>query len=361
VERVTWDLMAYLAPRRSVVFVGRAAPDGLPENVRFLKTSSHLVTPRALFPLQFRRAAAKHLQIIAPRVTLSLGAVGPPTDVLWVQSVHVAWLRVARSVPVGRFSAPPQLRYLMPRHLVLLAMERQYFRRSRARAIICTSRREVDDLVENYGVDGAITCVLPNPFDPERFNPDRRAECRAEARAILGVGDGEIAVLFVANELHRKGFGEALAAIADVRDDRLSLHLIGRAPPTRYRAILGRLGLAQSVHYHGATDDVGWWLAGADLLLLPTQYEPFGLVIVEALASGVPVITTSVAGAAEAVQHGRTGLIQDDPYDVSELASLIRTAIAADLEAWGRRAAASVDAYRRDRVMARVEEILLLQ
>jgi hypothetical protein len=54
-----------------------------------------------------------------------------------------------------------------------------------------------------------------------------------------------------------------------------------------------------------------------------------------------------------------TGLIQQDPYDVPELASLIRTAIAVDLEAWGRRAAASVGAYRRDNVMARVEEILL--
>jgi UDP-glucose:(heptosyl)LPS alpha-1,3-glucosyltransferase len=249
----------------------------------------------------------------------------------------------------------------MPRHLVLLAMERQYFRTSRARAIICPSRRDVDDLAEIYGVDPTIACVVPNPFDPEVFNADRRAACRIEARASLGVGDSEIALLFVANELHRKGFGEALAALAEVRDERLSLHLIGRTPPTRYRATMGRLGLTQSVHYHGATNDVGWWLAGADLLLLPTQYEPFGLVIVEALASGVPVITTSVAGAAEAVEHGRTGLIQDDPYDVSELASLIRTAVAADLEAWGRHAAASVGAYSRDRVMAQVEEILLPQ
>jgi UDP-glucose:(heptosyl)LPS alpha-1,3-glucosyltransferase len=83
------------------------------------------------------------------------------------------------------------------------------------------------------------------------------------------------------------------------------------------------------------------------------------MVIVEALASGVPVITTRVAGASEAVQHGVTGLIQEDPYDVAELASLIRTAIAADLETWGARAATSVEVYRRDHVMPRVEEILL--
>jgi UDP-glucose:(heptosyl)LPS alpha-1,3-glucosyltransferase len=342
-----------------VVFVGRSAPDGLPENVGFLQTSADRLVPHSLSPLSFRRAALQHLQDLAPLATLSLGAVAPATDVLWVQSVHRAWLRVARRVPIGRISVPPEIRYVMPKHLVLLAMEDQYFRRSRPRAIICTSRREVDDLAELYGVDPAITTVLPNPFDPQMFNIGRRADCRTEARARLGVGDDGIALLFVANELHRKGFAQALAALAMVDDDRLTLHLIGRTPPTAYDAIIDRLGLAGRVRYHGATDDVGWWLGGTDLLLLPTQYEPFGLVIVEALASGVPVITTRVAGAAEAVQHGVTGLIQDDPYDVSELASLIRIAVAANLVEWGERAATSVDAYRRDHVMARVEEILL--
>ena len=104
---------------------------------------------------------------------------------------------------------------------------------------------------------------------------------------------------------------------------------------------------------------MAWWYAGGDLLVLPTQYEPFGLVVVEALASGLPVITTRLAGAAEAIVPGVTGLIQEDPYDVSELASLIQASIAADLDEWGRNAAGSVSAYRRDHVMARVEEILL--
>ena len=93
-------------------------------------------------------------------------------------------------------------------------------------------------------------------------------------------------------------------------------------------------------------------------MVLPTQYEPFGLVIVEALASGVPVITSRLAGASEAVRDGRTGLILEDPYDVEELAGLLATAGRADLEAWGREAASSVDPYRRDHVMGEVERII---
>lgn len=246
----------------------------------------------------------------------------------------------------------------MPRHLVLLAMERQYFKRFQPRTIICTSQEEAEDLASLYGIDPSITRVLPNPFDPDQFNIGRRARHRSEARARMGLEEGDFALLFVANELHRKGFAQALGALAKVNDHRATLHLIGRTPPTAYAATIERLGLSSRVRYHGLTSDIGWWYAGGDLLVLPTQYEPFGLVIIEALASGLPVITTRLAGAAAAVQDGLTGLIQEDPYDVLELASLISSALDADLDEWSRSAAGSVNEYRRDRVMPEVERIL---
>jgi UDP-glucose:(heptosyl)LPS alpha-1,3-glucosyltransferase len=355
---MTWDLLEHLAACRSVAFVGSRAPDGLPKNVSFIAARPSALAPRALEPLEFRRRAARALRTWSPGVTISLGAITPATDVVWVHSVHRAWLRIGRQVPYGRITAPARLRYAMPRHLVLLAMEWEYFTRSRARKIICTSHREADDLAELYGVDPALMTVLPDPFDPGQFNIGRRVRHRAEARARMGLEDGEIALLFVANELHRKGFAQALGALAKLDDHRVTLHLVGRTPPTAYAATIERLGLSGRVAYHGATSDVGWWYAGGDLLLLPTQYEPFGLVVIEALASGLPVITTRLAGAAAAVQHGTTGFILDDPYSVSELASLISSALDANLDEWSRTAAGSVDGYRRDRVMPEVERIL---
>lgn len=73
--------------------------------------------------------------------------------------------------------------------------------------------------------------------------------------------------------------------------------------------------------------------AGADILVLPTQYEPFGLVIVEALATGLPVITTELAGAAVAVEPGANGLLQSDPYNADKLAGLVRQALNTDTRA----------------------------
>ena len=253
---------------------------------------------------------------------------------------------------------PAAVRFAMPRHRTLLAMESQYFRRSRPRHILCTSRREVDDLARLYQVDPALTTVVPNPFDPERFNPGRRAEYRADARLALGIGDHELALVLIANELHRKGLGQTLEAMALNDDHRMTLHVVGKAGLGPYQATIQRLGLDDRVSYHGPTQDVSWHLAAADLMVLPTQYEPFGLVIVEALASGVPVITSRLAGASEAVRDGRTGLLLEDPYDVQELAGLLDRAGQADLDAWGLEAANSVEPYRRDHVMQRVERII---
>jgi UDP-glucose:(heptosyl)LPS alpha-1,3-glucosyltransferase len=164
--------------------------------------------------------------------------------------------------------------------------------------------------------------------------------------------------MLVANELHRKGLAQTLEALARAEDRTMSLHVVGKAGLGPFRPLIERLGLDGRVHHLGPTDDVGLQLAAADLMVLPTQYEPFGLVIIEALASGVPVLTTRLAGASSAVRPGRTGLILEDPYDVEELTALMDLAARSDLAAWGREAAGSVDAYRREEVMGRVNGII---
>jgi glycosyltransferase involved in cell wall biosynthesis len=357
IERVCWDLLDYLAPRHETAFVGTNAPEGTPRGVRLVPVAGH-PDPGAVGMWMRRNRTREVLTSLAPQTTVTFGSVVPAGDVLWVQSVHRAWLEKARTIQMGRLRLPAQVRFLMPRHRALLAMESQYFRRGHPRHILCTSKQEVDDLNRYYQVDPGLTTVVPNPIDPERFNPERRERDRAEAREDLGIGEHELALMFIANELHRKGFGQALEAVARNGDQRMTLHVVGKAGLGPYRAMIHRLGLDDRVHYQGPSLDVGWQLAAADLMVLPTQYEPFGLVIIEALASGVPVVTTRLAGASEAVRDGRTGLILEDPYDVEELAGLLAVAGKANLGLWGKEAASSVDAYRRDRVMHKVEGIV---
>jgi len=357
IERVCWDLLDYLGPRHETAWVGTFAPDGTPRGVRMVPVGGPL-DPGPLGMVRRRSRTATVVARLDPRVTVTMGSVVRPGDVLWVPSVHRAWLEAARTVQVGPVSVPARIRFLMPRHRVLLAMESQYFRDPRPRHILCTSEREVADLGHYYGVDPAKCTVVPNPFDPERFNPERRARHRQEVRLRLGIAPDEVALMLVANELHRKGLAQMLEALARAEDRTMSLHVVGKAGLGPFRPLIDRLGLSDRVHYLGPTDDVGLQLAAADLMVLPTQYEPFGLVIIEALASGVPVLTSRLAGASSAVRPGRTGLILEDPYDVDELTALVDRAARADLAAWGAEAAGSVDAYRRQEVLGRVADII---
>jgi len=359
VERVAWDLLNYLGLRYQAAFVGEELLPTESPNVQHFRVDPR-PTPTSLRPLAFRRAVERTLRGRRPRRLVTMGAVCPPGDVLWVQSVHRAWLASSSAIRVGPVHVPASARRLKPWHQTLLALERQYFTRSDPQWILCTSQREADDLVHYYDAPHERMVVVPNGFDGQRFNLQRRCDLRDEMRQRLGIADHEIALLFVANELHRKGFVQTVQAIAALRDQHFSLHVVGRAPLDAYATEIARLGVGDRVRYHGPTDRVEDFHAAADALVLPTQYEPFGLVIIEAMASGLPVVTTKLAGAAGAIDDGVSGLLQSDPYDVEELSSLLaRLQEPAVREEMGEHAAKAAAGYEWGQVFQMAEPYLM--
>lgn len=357
VERVALQVVRHSAARRRTSFVGTEL-QGAPTGVAFRQ-----VRPRpglaALAPLRFRAAAAQVLRDDRPDTVLSFGANCPPGDVFWVHSVHRAWLESGSQVRVRGRVVPGAARRLLLRHQVLLRMEREYFTQHRPRAVLCTSPREVEDLRRLYGVPADVLHVVPNGYDGERFTPRVREQHRQAVRDALGMQPDDVSLLLVANELHRKGFGVLLDAVARAADPRLRVDLVGSADPADYRSQVERLGLQERVHWHGPTSTVERTMAGGDLLVLPTQYEPFGLVVVEALACGLPVITTRLAGASPAVVPG-TGLLQEDPLDADELAGLLIEALRPGrLEAWSSAAPEAARPYEWESVLERAEALLL--
>jgi glycosyltransferase involved in cell wall biosynthesis len=257
-------------------------------------------------------------------------------------------------------TVPNSARYLLPRHQILLALEADYFRHSRARRVIAVSRGLADDLADIYGVPDDIVTVIPNGYDAAQCNPQRRAAQRDELRSLAGIPPDAIVVLIVANELHRKGFGVLLDAVAQTRDERLRIHLVGRTPLDLYASRIETLGLAGRVTYGGLVDDVAEAHALADLFVLPTQYETFAIAALEALASGLPVvITRGTPGAGERVAHDDNGLLLDDPSDAEELSALLLLALDVDRRArWSRRAPASVADLTWERLMEQVEAVI---
>ena len=197
----------------------------------------------------------------------------------------------------------------------------------------------------------AITEVIPHGVDGRQFHPGVRDVYRVEARRELGLDDGTPLFLYVGDL--RKGMQPAIRALARVP----GAHLLGisRTPAAPYLATASACGVADRVILLPATGHVERFYGAADALVLPTPYDAFGMVITEAMACGLPVVTTPRAGASELFQHGVHGLLVQSPTDVDAIGQAMRTlADDADLRSrMGSAAAALMREHTWDRVADR--------
>lgn len=323
VERIVWESARHLSRRHDVTVLADYWEDCGAPGVRYEKVSPWR-RPWTLKDVTFRLRAAAAVAGRFDRV-LSYGANCPSGDVLWVNSVHRAWLERKRG---------GVLRSFHPRHRILLSLEKRLFRTRPLGRVVAVSEQVAEDLARLYGVPRHEVLLVPNGYSPDEFSPERRLAFRDEARAAFGFADDDVVLLMVANELRRKGYDVLVEAVAQLDDPRVRVLLVGRAAPSNFPAELV---------YAGPLDDVGFAHAAADLFVLPTRYEAACLAIVEALASGLPVITTDVPGAGDRIAHGENGLLQTDPHDAAELVALLREALAPERRAaWAAAAPASV-------------------
>jgi UDP-glucose:(heptosyl)LPS alpha-1,3-glucosyltransferase len=213
--------------------------------------------------------------------------------------------------------------------------------------VIAVSGANRRDLARYYRRTGNVT-VIPHGIDLTRFHPARRGTFRTPLRRELGMADDQVAALYVGDL--KKGAEPALRALA--RTPAVSLIVVSPTPPGPWEALARELGVESRAHFRPETRAVERYYAAADLLLFPTVHDAFGLVITEALAAGLPVVTSRAAGAAELIDHGRDGWLLTTPWDVDEIAAaLSRLANDAGLRArLGTAARRTAEQYPWDRV-----------
>jgi UDP-glucose:(heptosyl)LPS alpha-1,3-glucosyltransferase len=268
----------------------------------------------------FARGSSAALDGMKPRPDIigGFGISTPRSEVVWVQSVQKAWLEISGSQRDFKGRLKQRLNLFHP---LVLSMERRYYGGRKYRKLIALSDQVKDDLMRFYGVPAKDVVVIPNGFSPSEFSVARRNEQREAMRQKLGYGNTDKVVIFAANELERKGFGPLLRAIAALNDSSVHLLAVGRLNPLAYASEIQRLGMTQRVQFTGPTSDVASYYSAADVFALPTQYEAWGLVIVEAMACGLPALTSRLAGASIAIDEGKTGQLLDDPADVQEIST----------------------------------------
>jgi UDP-glucose:(heptosyl)LPS alpha-1,3-glucosyltransferase len=182
--------------------------------------------------------------------------------------------------------------------------------------VIALSNFVADSFERLHAVHHTRIKVVYNGVDCRRFSPDRRPELRAIMRQSLGVDDGTLLLLLAAHNFRLKGLSELLQLMTRLvaNDRQVHLAVAGGRHRAKWRRVVTRLGLAEHVTLLGTVGDMVPYYAAADAYVHPTYYDPCSLVLLEAAASGLPIITTRRCnGAAELFRDGSEILLVEDP------------------------------------------------
>jgi len=212
-------------------------------------------------------------------------------------------------------------RRFSPRHAILLAIEARVFA-DPTQTVLCPSRFVAEDIAVRHGVPRERLEVIPYGVDLARFDPAFRSTARTTVRAELDTGDDPVWLL-VGSGWRRKGLDTALRALASSRAGDTMLWVAGSDAPAAWQARAAALGVAARVRFLGPRSDVERLYAAADALLLPTRYDAFGAVCLEAAAAALPVVTSSAAGAAEILGEG--AVVVADAGDATGFAAALET------------------------------------
>ena len=314
VERYVWHLSRELDRRgHEVHLIARRCPEPPAPSIRF-----HPVEVSGLFSFSKSKSFARGVEEVLARerfdVVHSCERVRRCDVYRAGEGLHREWMRV---------SAPHRSRWerfvrgLDPLHNLLLRTEEHLMGGGGARRVTANSRMVAQEIKRHFDLQDVP--VIYNGVDAEEFRPPTEAE-RTELRGRLGLAAEDFAVLYVGSGFFRKGLRFLIEGFAkldsppDGRTPRLLACGQGRRGP--YERLVRARGLEGRVRF--VTDEempTALLYRAADVFVFPTLYDPFANVCLEALASGLPCVTSSRNGAAEIISAGREGYVLDDPTD----------------------------------------------
>ncbi|MBV4368774.1 glycosyltransferase family 4 protein [Erwinia phyllosphaerae] len=226
--------------------------------------------------------------------------------------VHRVWLEQR-----ARVVSPAQrlLTSLSPYHRYVMAAEEKMFRSPALKKIICNSLMVKNDIMRCFQVPEEKFAVIYNAIDAQRFRPATLEE-RQQSRTALNLPADAKVFIYVGSGFERKGLKASVTALAATDAHLL---VVGQdKQQSRYVNLARQLGCENRVHFVGVQHNVTPYYHAADALMLPTLYDPFPNVILEAMACGLPVITSFTCGGAEFIVDGEQGYVCD-ALDVTAL------------------------------------------
>jgi UDP-glucose:(heptosyl)LPS alpha-1,3-glucosyltransferase len=285
------------------------------------------------------------------------------SDIVYAHFCCAAYLELIRGGTVELPSTTPRQRLRNYHYRLFLtvasAVEKRIYKSRRVQSVIAVSGGVKDEIVAHYGVDPSRIRVVVNAADDRvRLSKDKRTQVRSDMRGKMNIKDSEIVLLFVAaGDWKRKGLALVIDALAELNMPAVQLLVAGDEDIQYYAGLVRRRGVTAQVRFLGSVAELESIYACADVFVYPSAYEAFPLVVLEAAASGLPLVVTRTNGTEEIVADGENGILVERQTDA--IASAIRK-LAADKElraTMGERARISSQPYTRAAVAHAILEI----
>jgi glycosyltransferase involved in cell wall biosynthesis len=239
--------------------------------------------------------------------------------------VHALFQRLSELSALDREEETPHLGFWRDLHRrlyyqLLTALERRSYS-NRNVSLVAVSQRTADLLKQCFLRED--TLVVPNGVDTAEFSVSQRLARRDEARKRRNFKPSDFVLLLIGNDWRVKGLPAILAAMAEMPSSKFHLLVAGVDAVAPFRDIAERMNVLGRCHWEPPAADIMDLYAAADVYVSPTLEDSFGLPVAEAMACGLPVITSAFAGVAAQIQNEVDGFVLRDPRDTQSLARLL--------------------------------------
>lgn len=305
------------------LFASQWDEDALPSSICYHQIPLPKL-PRFLRHWAFSKACNQALSRVDHDVSIGFDKIWG-TDILYPQGglyVASADQNVLKHQPKWQQMAVRALKWLNLTHWSYRALEHRQYLGAKRPLIIAISQMVQYHFQHYYNISPQDLRVVRIATDPQRFDQQDRPRRRVEWRESWGIQSHELVGLFVGMNYRLKGLEPLLKAIPLMPDSApFRLLVVGGNQTKRYERMAQRLGISRRVIFAGYTPEIRNCYFASDFLVHPTFYDPCSHVVPEAMACGLPIITTRYNGAAELMKPPKEGFVINDPHDHAQLAS----------------------------------------
>ncbi|MFS1539657.1 MAG: glycosyltransferase family 4 protein [Candidatus Phlomobacter fragariae] len=220
---------------------------------------------------------------------------------------------------------------LTKRYKHYIAYEKAVFNANSHTKLLMLTQPQVDDFKKHYKTPDARFYLLPPGIDPSRKYDQQIIDAKPIYRKKNAISEDQFLLLQVGSDFKRKGIDRTLKSIAvlpHIIRNKTMLMVVGQDDPTRYQHLAKKLDIHKQVSFFQGRNDIAELMAAANMLIHPAYQEAAGIVLVEAIAAGLPIITTEVCGYATYVKRANCGIVIDEPYRQENLNNYLTTSLA---------------------------------